>query len=337
MPTLRSTGSPATPSIRRGRSALQREIAESPASEPSPARNVLQKDADPLTEATVIAAERFQTQVLQSGSEAFIHLIATSLKTSITKRMKAYRQLLAGHIEFWDEGHLKTLEDLSLDNFVKLIRIMYGQGEAGNLSSASLQILKLFSLRPLTFFNYDELEEISIKACLINETYSLSSDAQRDIVTQLIKQARHQHPAEHPNHSEAKSILDRVQASKSTATIEEFTDQLLLLLCDNKTRYAEAMERGLRYDLTLPPSSNLATPSDTEPPTKRNKSLCFACGRSGHLKAECSFIEQGHPDVNKEPKPWADSTSGKAWALKGKSYLPGNVTLSGDPFSFERK
>ena len=75
---------------------------------------------------------------------------------------------------------------------------------------------------------------------------------------------------------------------------------------------------------------------DEELVEKRYKGTCFACGRQGHRKQDCSFLEQGHPNANIENAPWSESTNGKAWALKGKSLLPGNITLSGNYFHYTR-
>jgi len=84
----------------------------------------------------------------------------------------------------------------------------------------------------------------------------------------------------------------------------------------------------------IPKRSQLDAP-DEELAEKRYKGSCFAYGRQGHRKQDCSFLEQGHPDANNENTPWPESTNGKAWALKGKSSLPGNITLSGETFNYQ--
>jgi len=50
--------------------------------------------------------------------------------------------------------------------------------------------------------------------------------------------------------------------------------------------------------------------------------------------ADCSFLEQGHPDVNMENNPWPESHKGKVWAAKGKSLLTGSIKFFGAPFDY---
>ena len=214
------------------------------------------------------------------------------------------------------------------------MRIAYATGDAGNFRSAMQQILKLFSGECYSFRNFERLEDASFQACTVTTTYALPFDAQRAVVTQLIKQARHEHPMAHASYMEAKSILDRIVAAQATFNVEEYTDQLLLLLCDNKTTYARTAEMGLLDPYTISTKRHDEDEPDEAPPKKRTDNSCYACGRSGHKYQECSFVDQGHPDVNKERIPWLESTNGKAWAAKGKQTLPGNQTLSGEPFAF---
>ena len=157
-------------------------------------------------------------------------------------------------------------------------------------------------------------------------------------MTLVIKQLRVEHPPADCNHEEAKSLLDRVVAKGVTHTIDDFTCEVLSELCENKTLVAAIQERDLSNFgmLAKPTAKRLSTgdPPDEDTQGKRQKTTCFACGREGHKKTVCSFMEQNHPDVNLENKPWAESLKGKAWASKNKDVLPGTQTLSGASFAY---
>jgi hypothetical protein len=61
---------------------------------------------------------------------------------------------------------------------------------------------------------------------------------------------------------------------------------------------------------------------------------CSGCGRDGHTWGNC--VLNTHPDFNKEKTKWVNSTSGKAWKLKGFDVLPFKKTLSGAAFDAPR-
>jgi len=41
----------------------------------------------------------------------------------------------------------------------------------------------------------------------------------------------------------------------------------------------------------------------------------------------------GHPNANTTGSSWAESPNGKEWARRGKSVLPANETLKGEPYT----
>ena len=55
--------------------------------------------------------------------------------------------------------------------------------------------------------------------------------------------------------------------------------------------------------------------------------ICWGCGRQNHSQKDCT--RSWHPDWNKEKKPWADSTNGRAWKEQGQPVLPKNLDLKG--------
>jgi hypothetical protein len=214
------------------------------------------------------------------------------------------------------------------------MRLIFGS-EAADLSSAQQQILRAFQGKNLTFENYTEIEATSLSTLQITETYALPSAIQKNITHQLVKQLRADHPESHMYHDEAKAIIDAIMASDTALTsFDAFTEDILTQLCDNKTMFAAAMERGIFRPHIPKKRLQLAAPNE-ELAEKRYKETCFVCGRQSHKKSDCSFLEQGYPDANTENVPWSESTNGKAWALKGKSSLPGNITLSGNHFHYQ--
>ena len=80
--------------------------------------------------------------------------------------------------------------------------------------------------------------------------------------------------------------------------------------------------------------NNATTASSVSGVRKRQKATCFACGREGHKKTVCSFMEQNHPDVNLENIPWAEFVKGMTWASKNNDVLSGTQTLCGAPFAY---
>jgi len=300
---------------------------------------LLKTRPDLLTEASERAAEKLQAALEGSSiEEHFTKFIPNDVMRKIIMRQKAMKNLVVKHREFWTGDSLKPLKELSTNEFVKLMRLCFGN-ETGDLSGAQQQILRALHGKPLTYTNYVELEDACLQIAQISETYALNSQTQRNIVTLAIKQLRSEHPPADTNHEEAKALLDRVVAKGAIYTIDEFTCEVLSELCENKTVVAAIRERGLS-NFGMPTKTNtdkrLSTedPPDEEPQGKRQKTTCFACGREGHKKTVCSFMEQKHPDVNLENKPWAESTKGRAWASKNKDILPGTQTLSGAPFTY---
>ena len=293
-----------------------------------------------MTIANEQEAAKLQSAIEGSSiKEHFTKYITEEVQKKILIRQKAMRKLLSEHTEFWTGVSLRPLQAMEIRDFVKLMRICFGN-EAADLAGAQSQIVRAFHGKPLTYTNYLELEDACLKAAQVSETYALQPQAQKNIVTLCIKKLRSAHPPSDIHHEESKALLDRVVARGATATIDEFTEEILAELCENKTAVAAVLERGLsRFGMTIGniTTTNKRVSSDDSPDEgapKRSKSTCFACGRNGHKKSVCSFVEQNHPDVNREDRPWSESTNGKAWAKKNKDRLPGNQTLSGAPFDY---
>ena len=362
--SLNSTGGRTTPNTTPSRTTIRSlgsDITDS--DQESPSQNaILRKDPDTMTEASVAAAEKLQVQFQASNSQAPFHtFIAQSTRMLMDKRMKAMHGRLKTHPELVMDGKLKRIADLTIDEFVKTIRIIYGADTSGQSTSALQQVLKVFYGKTLTHRNYLALEAASILACQISETYALTETVQKDIVSQVLKQARSDHPLTHPWYREAQGILNRIlqrsTRDRPISTLEDFTDALLEELCSNQQVMTQAVELGLfehPKELFVDPNTKKKRALEPEPDTKPSKrrtmdsdsdaseepkrySTCFACGREGHVKSRCNFLAQDHPDINTERKPWSESTNGIAWAAKGKKFLPGNMTLSGEPFAFDPK
>ena len=111
------------------------------------------------------------------------------------------------------------------------------------------------------------------------------------------------------HHSPAGKTVDSGLPSRASETalksLDEFTEDILAQLCDDKTIFAAAVERGI-FRPHIPKKRIQLKESDEELAEKRYKETCLACGRQGHKKQDCSFLEQGHPDSNIENVPWAE-------------------------------
>ena len=206
---------------------------------------LLKTRPDLLTEASERAAEKLQVALEGSSIvEHFTKFILGDIMKKIVMRQKAMKLVVVKHREFWTGDNLKPLKELSTNEFVKLMRLCFGN-ETGDLSGAQQQILRALHGKPLTSTNYVELEDACLQIAQISETYALNSQTQRNIVTLAIKQLRVEHPPADPNHEEAKAPLDRVVAKGVTNTIDDFTCEILSELYENKTLVAAIRERGL--------------------------------------------------------------------------------------------
>jgi hypothetical protein len=79
-------------------------------------------------------------------------------------------------------------------------------------------------------------------------------------------------------------------------------------LCYNKTIFTTTIKRGL-FRPSIPKKKRIQLDDpDEEPVEKRYKGTC-----QGHKKTDCSFLEQGHPDVNMENNPWPDSIEARVY------------------------
>ena len=101
---------------------------------------------------------------------------------------------------------------------------------------------------------------------------------------------RADHPESHMYHDEAKAIIDAIMASDSALkSLDAFTEDVLTQLCDNKTMFAVAVERGI-FRPHIPKKRIQLDAPDEELAEKRYKGTCFACGRQGHINSDCSFL-----------------------------------------------
>ena len=231
-----------------------------------------------MTEASVAAAEKLQVQFQASNSQAPFHtFIAQSTRMLMDKRTKAMHGRLKTHPELVMDGKLKRIADLTIDEFVKTIRIIYGADTSGQSTSALQQVLKVFYGKTLSR-DYLVIEAASMLACQIAETYALTETMQKDIVSQVMKQARSDHPLTHPWYREAQGILNRILQrythDRPISTLEDFTDALLEELCSNQQVMTQAVEVGLFEH----PKELFADPNkkkralEPEPDTKPNTS-----------------------------------------------------------------
>jgi len=157
----------------------------------------------------------------------------------VVLRMKATKKLLGGHPEFHSGANVKKMEDLILEELLKLMRLIFGT-EAADLSSAQQQILCAFEGKKLTFENYNEIEAVCLTTLRIPETYAIPKEAQKHIINQLVKQMRGEHPESHMYHEEAKAILDAIMTNDGALkSLEGSTEDLLMQLCDKKTMFRE--------------------------------------------------------------------------------------------------
>jgi hypothetical protein len=217
------------------------EVETSPAS-----AGILHVRPEPMASATLAAAEKLQTALGQTSyADHFATFVPPSIMQEITLRMKAMKRLLEGHSKFKSGTTLKKINKLSLEEFLKLMRLIFGT-EAADLSSAQRQILRAFQGKNLTFENYSEIKAVCLTTLQITETYALPTATQRNITHQLAKQMRADHPESHMYHDEAKAIIDAIMASDTALkSLDAFTEDVLTQLCDNKTMFTAAVERGI--------------------------------------------------------------------------------------------
>jgi hypothetical protein len=94
-----------------------------------------------MASATLAAAEKLQIALGQTSyADDFTSLVPPSIMQQITLRMKAMKKLLEGHPEFKSGTTMKKINELSLEEFLKLMRLIFGY-ETADLSSAPQQIL----------------------------------------------------------------------------------------------------------------------------------------------------------------------------------------------------
>ena len=88
-----------------------------------------------------------------------------------------------------------------------------------------------------------------------------------------------------------------------------------LLRYPETSRSEPKRERDRRREVEKSPTRKIQKIG--QPAQKSEKpQFCFACGRSGHKRAECKLKD--HPNVNHGPEPWMESKFGKLWWAKKK-------------------
>jgi hypothetical protein len=224
-----------------------------------------------MATATLAAAEKLQTAIGQTSyADDFASFVPPSIMQQITLRVKAMKKLL--HPEYKSVTTQKKINELSLEEFLKLMRLIFGS-EAADLSLAQQQILRAFQGKNLTFENYTEIEATCLSTLQLTETYALPSSTQKNITHQLVKQLRDDHPEDHMYHDEAKAIIDAIMASDTAlASLYAFTEDIHTQLCDNKAMFAAAMERGI-FRPHIPKKRLQLEASDEELADKRYKGM----------------------------------------------------------------
>ena len=96
-----------------------------------------------MATATLAAAEKPKTAIRQSSyADDFASFVPPSIMQQITLRMKAMKKLLQGHPEFKSGTTMKKINELSLEEFLKLMRLIFGTEAA---------ILRAFQGKSLSF------------------------------------------------------------------------------------------------------------------------------------------------------------------------------------------
>jgi len=104
-----------------------------------------------MATATLAAAEKLQIALGQTYyADDFASFVPPIIMQQITLDMKAMKKLLKGHPEFKSGSTLKKINELSLEEFLKVMRLIFGT-EAADLSSAEQQILRAFQGKSLSF------------------------------------------------------------------------------------------------------------------------------------------------------------------------------------------
>jgi hypothetical protein len=176
-----------------------------------------------LTEITVKAVETLQGNLVQNrlvlgdGADQPHRFLSKKAKSALACRVKSHAEKL--------EPALKTnIDELNLAEFVKLVYVLYSDGQKSSLASTTAQILTVFQGLVLLHTNYARVEAASLE---IAETNGIPEKVQAAAVMQFIKQLRDTLPKDHQRYPEVKFILDKVVQEKVTGNIEVFTDEIL--------------------------------------------------------------------------------------------------------------
>ena len=99
---------------------------------------------------SLAAAEKLQTALGQTAyTDEFTSFVPPSINQQVILRMKAMKTSLGGHHQFHSGANLKPIEQLSLDVFLKPMRLIIGT-EAADLSSAQQKILRAWQKSTLS-------------------------------------------------------------------------------------------------------------------------------------------------------------------------------------------
>jgi len=164
------------------------------------------------------------------------------------------------------------------------------------------------------------------------EREKLSAEKQTALTKSLIAVSFKQAIA--PNEEARKTILNRVKENSDNLKSMKLVK---LSLIKEVSRMEDAI-RVVRSDYGFTVIATEASESSTDKAhtEKQHKSLCHACGRTGHTgdSASCVYVHSKHPDANINSQiAWADSVKGKSWASKGYATLPPK-TLDGSVYNF---
>jgi len=270
------------------------------------------------------------------------------------KKMEKRRKVLTG-VYPADPRYTKPAEELTDQEFMALIGQHFDTATADQTdASNTTKVLKLIGGVPLTYLNYETLEQkaVDLEVLLENFAPALTAGEEREMVKGAFKQLREENSAKNAeNFVEAKRILDKLQGKiPPLETLESMGSEMLILLARNRAHHQLGVECGIagkhRNSSDSIKRDRDETATDEQAKRKKTKGskpqsdaakkpLCAGCGRNNHTFDACLFRKQLHPDANNNGRiAWAVSKQGRDWQEKGQALLPGTRTLAGAPFKF---
>ena len=296
-----------------------------------------------MTEISVKEAERLRTALQQNqdvlGPDAKPwDYLTGDVKGALHIRWEANQDTLPQNLQ-------REPAQYHRDEFVQAINLLYTNISRPATESAQTRIEQTFATLPITYTNYQKVES----ACLISrkqiEVNVMPVPQQATTIARIAK-TNLAFSRDKPYADETKKVFEAVKASATNFT--EWSGTLLKTLVSTRNKVKELSDLGVNID--APPTKpntgkrdlggNSKANDPKRPKTDQQSTTreCNACGRANHVAADCNFRKQGHPDINLHTNtPWAQSKNGLAWKEKGKDCLPGNMTLSGNPFQFSHE